>query len=300
MWKNLYLELNSSCTETPSSLIECITDSATSGHFSSLYDSDYAKRATIYGIYSLVWECRQSYSLSLWHEPVNLGHVAFVQESYHQRLLQFLSNVRSVYDSDSSEGFSTRYLALDLLNMHMFTPFELIELFAGKEGSEEARLAHKGLKKWAVTRRSRHAVWHAGQVFRVTQQLPPEHRNGFHAIALYQASITLWAFAILGPMSRHSQRDDVSKTTEIFVDGLESAEVQRWIRFKHGLPAIRHMCHADRPDQISTPLYDAGGVLNVARGILMRTFARESDTSFLVENIGRFMQELEKVSQKIR
>lgn len=129
----------------------------------------------------------------------NGGNHQLWLKSQHQELNHDLCSLSTIIHTSSFLSHST-YLALVcetfLMILHV-SPSEL-QRFAGKSGEDEARRAASSLEEsWVNTPESRHATWHAGQVLLNARRLPPASLRGFNAIAVYLASLTLWAYGLL-------------------------------------------------------------------------------------------------------
>lgn len=99
--------------------------------------------------------------------------------------------------------------------MVLYVSPDEVQKFAGKSGEEEARRVTASLEEhWVNTPEARYAAWHAGQVFLNARRLPPASLRGFNAIAVYLASLTLWAYGLLtypsGPPRDEGGFDDTA------------------------------------------------------------------------------------------
>lgn len=201
-----------------------------------------------------------------------------------------------------------------LLNVHV--SFEELSLFAGKEGGQDARRVLPLLKKWAESRDSRQAVWHAGQILREATALAPEALRDFHAIALYHAGLTLWAYGILSiemnrlPLRRsRSYSNSVTAVPPpqevIYLDGLESAEMHKFISLSRATPVIQQWSFAsadknpdsrDNKDPIT--LDNPKAVMEIVINVLQGNYEGKLVPP-LVENLTHLMQDLSRAASKI-
>jgi len=60
----------------------------------------------------------------------------------------------------------------ELFMMNLHVSFEELQLFAGKEGPEEAHRVYPLLRQWYDSRRSRQAIYYAGQILRAADLFP--------------------------------------------------------------------------------------------------------------------------------
>lgn len=136
------------------------------------------------------------------------------------------------------------------MNLHL--SFEEIQLFAGKEGNEEAHRAYPLLKQWFETVKSRKAMFHAGQIVKAALCFPPNHLRDFYAIALYHASLAFWVYGMisLGSSRSKARRQSHSFASAnqydfaaadddlVYLDGDDTPETRRFIAIQRGIPVI--------------------------------------------------------------
>jgi len=221
-------------------------------------------------------------------------------------LEQFLRNLRLSYEPDCGEGASARSLLFDLLFMHIFAQFDHLELLVGKDGPEGGQSASKLLQGWSKGHKSRRAAWHAGQVVRAFQQLLPKDRTEFHAVALYQASMVLWAFGMLSEPHRSESLpvfDSAQPLTVLLLDEPENMDIQKWIRFGVGVPSISVAVHGTRTEHDgakSVSLFKPAEIVEANRKMLVELFQKKNggrDVAAFVENIGSFMSEVTEITR---
>lgn len=164
----------------------------------------------------------------------------------------------------ANKGLPYSYLEskmlVELLLTHLHVSFENIQLFAGREGEEEARRVYPSLQLWATSRESRTALFHAGQVIRYAKLLNSK-RCGLHggvrdffAVAVYHAALTFWTFGILNlkpgyngekqQTTTSDQRDGVrdhnacSREELVWLDIEENAATKLFIALRRGTPCF--------------------------------------------------------------
>jgi hypothetical protein len=115
-------------------------------------------------------------------------------EHSHGKISQMIQEVRQ--ESEINGHDSKHRLTLEFISTHHSSYIEQIELFAGKEGEDEARMAHGLLVRWTETKEARQAVWHAGQVIHAFVSLPPERLTEFSAIMLFHATLCIWIYGL--------------------------------------------------------------------------------------------------------
>jgi hypothetical protein len=136
---------------------------------------------------------------------------------------------------------------LELSTMHLHVSIEDIQHLAGKEGEEQARVAAARLRSWIGRSESRQALFHAGQIARLAAQCPLEYLRGYHAIMIYQASLTMWVYALLatrhsGAQLSHRSHGQGSENgvPMIDLDGDENPALKRFILLGEGIPCIQN------------------------------------------------------------
>jgi hypothetical protein len=159
----------------------------------------------------------------------------------------------------------------EYLLMSLHVPLESIETLAGKFGDEEARNMYPALQKWSHTREARKGLWHASQLISASTSLLPLQMRDFHAVAVYHASLAMWAYGMItGPAMWLQQQQqqyqsqtkhdggfmlpltppqlmirralsfsDPQNTFLYLTDPGESPELFRWLSLGVGNPAIR-------------------------------------------------------------
>lgn len=140
---------------------------------------------------------------------------------------------------------------LYMMNLHVSS--EELQLFAGKEGNEEAQRVYPLLKQWFGNRKSREAIFHAGQVLRAANSFPSSPLKDFYAVALYHCALCFWVWGMcsLGT-SRSNQHLGVQHEEYIWLDGEETADSRRFIANARGIPMIQgwesnSACRLDNP-----------------------------------------------------
>jgi hypothetical protein len=161
-------------------------------------------------------------------------------ESEQQRLQRLLQTMRVINDSQRSGDSIHRSLVIELLSMHLFAPFDQIELAAGREGQDEAKAAYRNAQSWSQRCQARQAVSSAGQAVRYLREIPPREFTEFDAIVAYQVSLCQWTYgAITFTDAKTSTGNSPSSVSaQISLDTDEMVKVQEWITLNRGIPAI--------------------------------------------------------------
>ena len=190
-------------------------------------------------------------------------------------------------------------MILELVSMHLFAPFDQMELGAGKEGQGEAQQAYPSLYQWIHTQHARQAVWHAGQTLKSLRKLRRDEILPFHAVAAYHATLCLWIYSAL---SQQQQNFDVllpSNTAlhhEVLLDGEETLDAQRWISHNRGVPVISRETAGDGGCRATVKVTSSQALIQtVLRSVTARLLGNNSPR---VENICHLMRVLSNINQE--
>lgn len=204
-----------------------------------LVDTAAASLAFLSCTWSLAWEIVQLSALQR-SRPKRWN--AMLTTSRREELLKLLGRFRIAMDpyAPCSQDLIMR-LELTLLHLHM--PFEEIQLFAGMEGPEQARVVYPSVLEWARSEEARSAIWHAGQVLRVARALPRAMLQEHAATTVYHAGLALWVYGLVFESGAQESRHpaDPSSTHDICLDEADSLLSQRFLQFGSGHPCIRGM-----------------------------------------------------------
>lgn len=203
----------------------------------------------------------------------------------------------------------------ELFMMNLHVSFDELQLFAGKEGNEEAQRVYPLLKTWFENRKSRQAVWHAGQVIRAALAFPPNQLRDFYAVALYHASLAVWVYGMLSlgssrSRTRKNENINLNGTVEneiVYLDGEDTVEARRFIAISRGIPAIHELPSQSQGRQEEgegigfARLDDPKAVMEVVIGILTKNCtAGNSGLAPLIENLAQLVRDLGNAARIIR
>ena len=192
--------------------------------------------------WSLSWELIQLRSLqrggsSRWN--------ALLLASRHDELLKLLDNFRISTDfSHLTQAYGGEItMRLELVHMHLHMPFEDLQLFAGMEGPEQARVVYPAILDWARSEAARKAVWHGGQIVQAARLLPKGSIWGPAAIAVYHASLAFWVFGLLSGDGARAQDTwapgRLPSQPPVYLDSSAGIALQRFTQLGSGKPCIR-------------------------------------------------------------
>ena len=324
-WKALYLAKLSVSADRLPHLAQCIYDITPLSKIQDRVDLQMSVLIILHGIWALIWEYRQLNSVAKLQPAEHRRNGALMSSSWHQELCQILYDFR-MHASELENGMRPEAVLVQersLMNLHV--SFEDVQLFAGKEGEEEARRVYPLLRQWAETRESRQAVWHAGQVLRAAIACHPRQLRDFPAIALYHASLAFWAYAMVSrPPSSKSAAAKLSTSTSkpqeqqqqppppphaaaatddelVWLDGEDGPDVQRFIAVRRGTPVIHDWSrHAgggggggSEPKDKHAALSDVKAVMDIMIAVL-RPNGKSDDRMAppLVKNLSQLMRDL--------
>jgi Fungal specific transcription factor domain/Fungal Zn(2)-Cys(6) binuclear cluster domain len=301
-WKGLCLAKGSG--DRLPHLAQCIHDVTPLSKSQGLVDLQMSILIILYGIWSLIWEYRQLNSVAKLQSAEHRWNGALMSSSWHQELCQLLYHFR-MHASEWEDGMKPEAILIherSLMNLHV--SFEDVQLFAGKEGDEEARRAYPLLKQWAETRESRQAVWHAGQVLRAATECHPKQLREFSAVALYHASLAFWAYAVVSrpsksarkqPLPASQHQSNVTDHELVWLDGEDGPDVQRFIAVGRGMPVIRDWTKDSGAEQEEkyAALSDVKAVMDITITILRQNETSDERMSPpLVKNLSQLMRDL--------
>ncbi|KAL7271015.1 hypothetical protein RUND412_006252 [Rhizina undulata] len=175
---------------------------------------DLSLYTVLNGISSLIWEYRQLFAIrtaipSVERDGLPGGRVTsdLILTSRMQELSGLLGTWRIKasmaipFSSPSESGtlVAERAITFSLLQISLYASLDTLQIFAGKEGETSARNIYPSMQRWRAHDNSRWALWHAGQLIRVFRiNVKTYFLTDFAAVALYHASLVLWAYGLLG------------------------------------------------------------------------------------------------------
>lgn len=287
-------------------LAQCLHDLSplNSMNAKNTLDTDLCFSLIAYGIWGLIHELSTLSSVLQVHPaPEQLhGSSTLVLGHRHQELcglVQHLSVSLSsgLYDNEPSTTILQSQLLVSLLLTHLHVSFNDIQLFAGREGEEESRRSYPKLQAWVRSREARTAVWHAGQVIRYAKMLGGV--RDFFAVAVYHASLTFWAYGVLGLRGNTTGGErETDDRALIWVDGEEGQEGKSFIALGRGVPcfSVPNGLNHVKSAKLSEPWNVMSSIVSVLRGREKNgTQVNEKDeppVPLLVETLSQLIDEL--------
>lgn len=197
----------------------------------NIVDTSAAAAASLAGYWALVYEYRQMEALQSSVQDWN----NFVLKSRHAELMSLLEQFKM--ELAEIDDLRTEIVLLqELVLLHLNVAYYDISAYSGRGTVEDAQAAKPYVQWWFESQQARHAVWHAGQIFRFTKSLGPGMLSDISVIALYHATETMWVW---GLMKRTvDSRLDAGSTLSVVLDEDETSTVTRFLRLSRGQPGV--------------------------------------------------------------
>ncbi|EAA63359.1 hypothetical protein AN3391.2 [Aspergillus nidulans FGSC A4] len=295
-WKEACNALSASASSSANARIptlgECVADFEFLESSRRIADIRLTCGAVIHSIWGLVWEFRQLSSLLAAGSRYWDGDL--LMASRHSQLRRILDCFRMAHGAEAP-------VQLHLVLMHMYVSVEEVEVLATSEDPSRALALDQpasALREWVGSEQARHAIWHAGQVVRAIRMLPLQTLRDLMAIALYHASLTLWAYGIVYLRVICPDRQLAVAPAlgiNIWLDGLETEDVHRYIALQRGVPVLQSPGDAREAVRIEDPT----AVLTMMIEIMQHNHYHEvfTQTPPLVANLIHLLRRLRDVSK---
>jgi hypothetical protein len=289
MWKTLYLSQERQHSRI--SLADYFRDSA---EIDSSYDAPFCQLIIISGIWGMVWQCLQT--IAVLDKPSHSDPALTLRQ---QEILQSLHRLRVNFPEEDAEWQGgPADMLYELVNMHIHMPFEEVELFAGKGDQIDARRALPLLSDWTNSRESRKAIWHAGQVVKAAEKFGPARLRGFYTIALYQANLAMWAYAVILHVNGTDKDDSIRNQEMVCLNRSDTPLVQRFINRGLSSAAAIQPC-ASQGNDAPISLMDQEAVVDHVLGILGANFSHCEAVPPLVENLQQLLDKLGRAATNV-
>jgi hypothetical protein len=263
-------------------------------------DINLCSLAAVHGFWGQIWALQETSKFYLSNQTGqgSATHRVLLTAQHRELYQDIQSFVAKVSDLAKQPPSFVIIVEFFMMTLHV-SPDEL-QRFAGKSGEEEAARAAASLQKWISTADARKAAWNAGQIFRSAKSMPPAELRDFHAIALYFASLTLWAYGLLSSPNSTQENDgqnlpprnqeERDGSINISLDGPETRETRVFLSLNQGVPGLNYPYAGET---IFESLDNPNMVLKIAREIYRNNFpALEDPLPPLVENLGNLMRDL--------
>ena len=289
-WKALYLERNLGQVKRAPSVGDLIHDINLLTANRHRLDVQFSTSILLHAFWALILEYRQ---LGAVHRSrsytANTGgaHHALLS-SRHQELVKDLQNFQIV-TAEWPDISAQERLVLNLLMMNLHVSLDDLQLFAGKEGEDQARRLYPILQQWVESTEARSAIWCAGQVFKFAKLFPSGHLKDFYAIAVHHAALALWTYGVVGRAIRQPML--AAHRDLILLDDADSMVLQRFISFGQGKPVVRGPSTWDGVSEASVE--DPRACVEIAQDILKANFTSgQEGAPAIVENLCGLIRQL--------
>lgn len=304
-WAEEYMAYLSTNGHHPPAGIACVHTAQDMLEAQYRIDLGFSVDIALSRFWKVIWDARQLQTGTKQH-AAGLVTASLTSGHWQHELSQTLRNFCMIIGEAEPLSSATN-LMHEYLLLNVYVSFEELSLFAGKEGHREARRAYPSLKKWADSRDSRQALWHAGQVLREATTFPSGTLFGFHAVSLYHAGLTLWAYGLLTNGLRQEQKHGTNKNRDgpvlngnsvVFLDGIETGDVQKFVALNRATPAIcqRRLAVNGANKEEAVFLDNSEAVMATVAAILQSNYQTRRFTPTLVENLVHLMGDLGKAA----
>ncbi|KAM0558074.1 hypothetical protein ACHAPJ_005241 [Fusarium lateritium] len=288
-WKSIYLRKERQHSRI--SLSDYFRDSA---ELDNSYDAPFCQLIILSGIWGMVWQCLQT--IAVLDKPSHSDPALTLRQ---QEILQILHRVRvNMPEEETIWQDGPAGMLYELVNMHLHMPFEEVELFAGKGDQNDARRALPLLSDWINSRESRKAIWHAGQLFKVAEKFGPGRLRGFYTIALYQANLAMWAYAVVSRVNGTDKDDSIRSQEMVCLNKSDTPLVQRFISRGPPSAAAIQPCVSQGND-VPISVMDQEAVVDHVLGILGANFSHSEAVPPLVENLQQLLDKLGRAATNV-
>lgn len=317
-WKVRYLAQNyrpnNEVFTLPPSLADLLRDINVLATDHARVDLQYTISIFLHGFASLIREWRQMTTVYRWSNFSATMHADpnVLLQARHRELVHTLDKLQS--DAIQRTFTAQEHILINMLLMNLHVSLEDLELFAGKQGDEQARAIVPSLQRWAQEAGSKRAIWHAGQILRWARTFPTGHLKDFYAVAVHHAALALWTWGIMTRvLRRNGQLAGYNQQTEqvIYLDMEDSPAVQdqmrQFVEYGASRPAIRRWkkgsgrhggasasgasSKAVNGPPIVTWIEEAGTCMDIVEDIFRANFL-EGHTAPIVENLCHLIKQL--------
>ncbi|KAF1971865.1 hypothetical protein BU23DRAFT_600083 [Bimuria novae-zelandiae CBS 107.79] len=269
-WKTTYLSTAVATAKRPT-LFDCMEDPEQLKYHTG------SSEAYLYMVWGMIWEYRQLQAVTRRRRFAD----DLLLSSRQQELIRLCEDFKKSCRSDQSREL----LLVEALLMHLNSPLDDMQTFAGIAGPDEAKYAYPSLRDWAMTAGARQAIWHASQVLNISTRLPPGALQNFSAMTSYQAALVLWVYGLLKRTADENNNSEPNIDAQtIVLEETAEKDIKRFVKLSRGEPAIR-----DNTNQAVIPLRNAAEVIGSASQLLRNSHEATGLCPPLVEGLIQLM-----------
>ncbi|TGO62073.1 hypothetical protein BCON_0022g00100 [Botryotinia convoluta] len=315
-WKSKYIGKSHSPVVQPPRLIDIMHNSCGLEDLDESWDVDLCYEAALNGFWGQIWAIGEStrfHAIDGNKDSVHRLWITTQQRELYREVESFRDLILGRAKIPSGLNITAELFLLALC----VSPDEL-QRFAGKAGQEAASQSLISLERWYTTERARRAIWHAGQIFHWASLMAPAQLRNFHTVAVYFASLTMWAYGHLSNSITRESTNETKKTRdssqpEVNLIGPDSRETRTFISSGQGTPVLILVPRnsTDINDTTGTSedddfilnnekvrLSSPNEVLKMARDLYRRNFPiLEEPLPPLMENCSNLMRDLSCVPE---
>ncbi|KAF5008273.1 hypothetical protein FDECE_5437 [Fusarium decemcellulare] len=285
-WKAIYLEREAGQTKRAPSVGDLFYNLNLLAANRHRIDVKLSAAVYLHAFWALVLEYRSlcSSCRTRSYTAGAIGGYGSLLSSRQQQLVQDLQAFQAM-TADWPEVSAQERLGLNLLMMHLHVSLDDLQLFAGKEGEDQARRIYPVLQQWAETPDSRSAVWYAGQVLRFAKLFPPGHLKNFYAVGVHHSALALWAYGVVTRASRRQAMPAQQET--LYLDDAESMALQNYISMGQARAVVRGP--NSRDGVLEAAIEDPKTSMEAAHDVLKSNF---QNPPAIVENLCVLIKQL--------
>ncbi len=251
-WKARYLA--KPAQQRDISIIDVMHDRSRLDANKDVIDVNLTAHTLLYALWGRTWLFLESRSLAVQPVPFVKTTSGVWIEMQRQELYQDIQ--ATVLDLSVQEALTPDGLLFsELVMLYLYSSPEDTGRFASRFEMDDFYNVLPALEQWLHSEDCCRAVWHAGQILRAARSFPPAELRGFYAIAVYQACLTLWVFAVLS--GNVEKERNLTSAPMIALDKEETIESRLYLRSGRGCPCIHirgHMTRLLDPQLISTAM----------------------------------------------
>lgn len=265
-WRSVYIALPAEDLAHLPPFRSCVEDFSSLLTMGDAVDTRCTTLAVLSGLWLNTWQYKERLNAESLARTTMQAKNALIVHSLQREAREVLEDFKALYEELAGPMGPALRVLYERQLIHLHASIEDVQLLGGKAGEEEARRVLPRLSEWASSRACRQALWHAGQVLQAGQQDRDSTLRSSTVIAMYHASLTLWASSVLSrtqslhgsaktsfqPHQQQQQQQQGSPASaddaQILLNGEYSAAVQRFLLVGSGRAVISHWSSGSESD----------------------------------------------------
>lgn len=243
-------------------------------------------------LFLLIWELNQLQSvmdLELEDQQEGFPNTSVTARRQElERLLKVWEKSHQESPVDDDVGVE---LYFHTVCINLYANLHHMRVFTGREDHNGGRRVYPQLLRWRMGSSSRRALWHAGQIVRISRERSIQYLQGSRLLwgpaAIHQACLVLWCYGILSAIRQEQLRRRSHLTIPIRVDGADQSDpdVKAFLDFGEGEPCLSGF------DEATFPL-DSPQLIALECAEILDTTVAAADSRLLAENIAKVLRTL--------